>query len=295
MKAAVTKAVIPAAGFGTRMLPFTKAVPKELIPLVDKPVLQYVVEEAVASGIEDILIVISAGKEAIIRHFNPTPDLELRLEESGRHEMLAEIRAISKLARIHYVYQQELRGLGDAVRLAENFSGGDPVAILLGDTVLDPAADRPVTGQLIDAYARCGGSVIALDEVPPEKVSRYGIADAEPAADGLLKLRDLVEKPSPEQAPSRLAVTARYLFTPGIFAALRAVAPGLNGEVQLTDAVRLLLRREPVWGCRISGRRFDLGSKAGFIAANVEFAMRRPELQETLGKQLKHLLFPETN
>jgi len=286
----VVKAVIPAAGFGTRMLPFTKAVPKELIPLVDKPVLQYVVEEAVASGIEEILLIVSSGKEAIIRHFNPAWELEARLADSGKTELLAQLRAIDRLARIHYVYQQELNGLGDAVRLARSFAAGDPVAVLLGDTVLDSAVDRAVTGQLIDVYERYGASVIAFEEVAREKVSRYGIADAEPLTDRVLKLRDLVEKPAPEQAPSRLAVAARYVFTSEIFSALADTGAGLHGEVQLTDAVRTLLTREPVYGCRIAGKRYDLGSKAGFVAANVEFAMRRPELQEALGAQLKRLL-----
>ena len=286
----VVKAVIPAAGFGTRMLPFTKAVPKELIPLVDKPVLQYVVEEAVAAGVEEILLIISSGKEAIIRHFNPAWELEKRLADSGKTELLTQLRNIDRMARIHYVYQQELNGLGDAVRLAATFAGDDPVAILLGDTVLDSAVDRSVTGQLIDVYEQYGASVIAFEEVAVEKVSRYGIADAEPLTDRVLKLRDLVEKPAPEQAPSRLAVAARYVFTPGIFSALAHTSAGLHGEVQLTDAVRALLAGEPVYGCRFAGKRYDLGSKAGFVAANLEFAMRRPELRETLGAQLKRLL-----
>lgn len=286
----VVKAVIPAAGFGTRMLPFTKAVPKELIPLVDKPVLQYVIEEAVSAGIEDILLIISAGKEAIIRHFNPVADLEARLESSGKHELLAQLRAIDRMANIHYIYQQELDGLGGAVRLAARFAGDDPVAVLLGDTVLDAFGDRSVTGQLIDVYGKFGSSVIAFEEVAPEKVSRYGIAAADPVSENIVKLRDLVEKPSLETAPSRLAVAARYLFTPGIFKALAETPVGLHNEVQLTDAVRILLAREPVYGCRIAGKRYDLGSKAGFIAANVEFAMRRPDLQESLGGKLKQLL-----
>jgi len=290
VKKRVFKAVIPAAGFGTRMLPFTKAVPKELIPLVDKPVLQYVIEEAVAAGIEEVLLIVSSGKEAIIRHFNPVPELEIRLAESGKQELLADIRALNTMVKISYVYQQQLDGLGGAVRLAKNFAGDDPVAVLLGDTVLDSHTDRSVTGQLVDVYERYGTSVIAFEQVPLEKVSRYGVADAEELGDGVLKLRDLVEKPAPENAPSNLAVAARYLFTPGIFTALENTVAGLHNEVQLTDAVRLLLKEEAVHGCRIAGKRFDLGSKAGFIAANVEFAMRCPELQESLEKQLKCIL-----
>lgn len=290
MKKRVFKAVIPAAGFGTRMLPFTKAVPKELIPLVDKPVLQYVIEEAVAAGIEEVLLIVSSGKEAIIRHFNPVPDLEIRLEESGKQELLAQIRALNTMVKISYVYQQQLDGLGGAVRLAKNFAGDDPVAVMLGDTVMDSHTGRSVTGQLVDVYERYGTSVIAFEQVPPEKVSRYGVADAEELSDGVLKLRDLVEKPAPEKAPGNLAVAARYLFTPGIFTALEHTVAGLHNEIQLTDAVRLLLKSEAVHGCRIAGKRFDLGSKAGFVAANVEFAMRCPELQETLEKQLRNIL-----
>lgn len=287
----VFKAVIPAAGYGTRMLPFTKAVPKELIPLVDKPVLQYVVEEAAASGITEILLIISAGKEALLRHFSPDVELENLLLKTGRTSMLAELKHINQLGvKIKAVYQEQLNGLGGAVALAKDFAGDDPVAVLLGDTVLDSDCSTPVIGQLIEVFNKYQTSVIALEKVAPEKVSNYGIASATSVGGNIVQLHDLIEKPLPQDAPGDLAVASRYLFTPGIFTALEKTLPGLHREIQLTDAVRILLQSEDVYGCRISGRRFDLGSKDGFIAANVEFAMRCPELQESLGKKLKQLL-----
>ena len=280
MKTQVKKAVIPAAGFGTRFLPFTKSVPKELIPLVDKPVIQYVVEEAVESGIEEILLVISSDKEPIIRHFNPVPELERRLEEQNKSEMLSEIRKISKLAKIHYVYQQELNGLGDAVARAEYFVGNEPFAVLLGDTVMDSFTDKPVTRQLAEIFERTSSSVVALEEVPLERVSKYGIADGEEIEPGVLKIRQMVEKPSPENAPSRLAFAARYIFTPEIFAALAKTGRGKNNEIQLTDAMQKLLVSGAMYGCKVAGKRYDIGSKSGFLKSTVEFALRRPEFRE---------------
>ena len=280
MKTQVKKAVIPAAGFGTRFLPFTKSVPKELIPLVDKPVIQYVVEEAVESGIEEILLVISSDKEPIIRHFNPVPELERRLEEQNKSEMLSEIRKISKLAKIHYVYQQELNGLGDAVARAEYFVGNEPFAVLLGDTVMDSFTDKPVTRQLAEIFERTSSSVVALEEVPLERVSKYGIADGEEIEPGVLKIRQMVEKPSPENAPSRLAVAARYIFTPEIFAALAKTGRGKNNEIQLTDAMQKLLVSGAMYGCKAAGKRYDIGSKSGFLKSTVEFGLRREEFRE---------------
>lgn len=286
----VTKAVIPAAGFGTRMLPFTKAVPKELIPLVDTPVLQYVVQEAADSGAEDILVVISPGKEAVSRHFSPAVELEKRLSESGKDALYAQMQKINHLANIKYVYQYELNGLGDAVSLAENFAGSDPCMVLLGDTVMDSSSLIPVAGQLVKVYEKYGSSVVALTEVAKDKVSSYGIGAGKEIAPAVLELDTLVEKPRPENAPGNLAVAARYLFTPGIFKALKQISRGVNGEMQLTDAIVKLMGSEPVFGCRIAGQRFDLGSAAGFVAANVEFALRRPELQEILGRQIIDIL-----
>lgn len=286
----VVKAVIPAAGFGTRMLPFAKAVPKELIPLVDAPVLQYVVEEAVAAGAEDILIIISSGKEALIKHFEPALELEKRLADSGKTALLAKMQRLNSLARIQFVYQQELKGLGDAVNLAAGFAGDDPCLVLLGDTVMDPRGERSVAGELVEVYEKFSSSVVALEKVPPEKVSSYGIAAGKVIEAGVLELTDLVEKPALEDAPGDLAVAARYLFTPGIFSALAETGCGLHGEIQLTDAIRKLMKRERVCGCQIKGRRFDLGTAAGFVAANVEFALRRPELQDVLGRQIMEIL-----
>ena len=284
---AVRKAVIPAAGFGTRFLPFTKSVPKELIPLVDKPVIQYVVEEAAASGITDILLVISSDKEAIIRHFNPVPELERRLEERGKKDFLAEVRSASRLARIHYVYQQELNGLGDAVAQAASFVGDEPFAVLLGDTVMRSDTDRPVIGQLTDVFDRTRRSVVALEEVPLERVSKYGIADGREVEPGVFKIDRMVEKPSPESAPGRLAFAARYVFTPEIFDALARTGRGKNNEVQLTDAMQKLLGSGPMYGWRVRGRRFDIGSKTGFLKGTVEFGLRRPEFRDEFAAFLR--------
>ncbi len=286
----IRKAVIPAAGFGTRFLPFTKSVPKELIPLVDKPAIQYVVEEAAASGIEEILIITSSGKDAIQDHFNPVPELEARLEENGKTAPLAELRAIDALADIHYVYQQQLNGLGDAVRRARAFIGDEPFAVLLGDTVLDSALERPVTGQLIDAYEKLGAPVTALETVPMERVSRYGVIDGTSEDGKLYSVKRFVEKPSVEEAPSNLVVASRYVFTPDIFAELERTPRGKGNEIQLTDAMRQLLAHRPMYGLKIDGRRFDLGSKLGFLTATVEFGLRREEFKEPFAAFLRGIL-----
>lgn len=289
MKKQIRKAVIPAAGFGTRFLPFTKAVPKELVPLVDKPVIQYVVEEAVAAGIDQILIVTSSGKNAIQDHFNRTGDLERRLEETGKTALLEELRAISSLADIHYIYQQELNGLGDAVLCAKSFVGDDPFAVLLGDTVLDSSTDVTVTGQLAAAYAEVESPVTALEPVPMERISRYGVMDGELAGEALYKVRGWIEKPAPEEAPSNLAIASRYVFTPDIFAALARTPRGKGNEIQLTDAMRLLLAERAMYGLRIAGKRYDLGSKLGFLTGTVEFGLRRPEFREAFAAFLKEI------
>ncbi len=283
----IRKAVIPAAGFGTRFLPFTKSVPKELVPLVDKPVIQYVVEEAAAAGIDQILIVTSNGKGAIQDHFNRTFELEQRLEATGKHELLEEVRSISRIADIHYVYQQELNGLGDAVRCAKAFVGDEPFAVLLGDTVLDSATETPVIGQLVEAWERFDAPVTALETVPMERVSRYGVVDGEFIEDGLCKVNGWVEKPAPEEAPSNLVIASRYVFTPDIFEALARTPRGKGNEIQLTDAMRLLLDRRPMYGRVIAGKRYDLGSKLGFLTGTVEFGLRRPEFREAFAAYLK--------
>ncbi|MDD3117368.1 MAG: UTP--glucose-1-phosphate uridylyltransferase GalU [Victivallaceae bacterium] len=284
----IRKAVIPAAGFGTRFLPFTKSVPKEMIPLVDKPVIQYVVEEAVAAGITDILIVVSSGKMAIQEHFNPDPGLLARLEDNGRPALADELRAIDRMARLHFVYQQELKGLGDAVLQARGFVGDEPFAVLLGDTVTTSEV-FPVIGQLCAVSRQKGASVVALEEVPWEKTSRYGVIDGTAVAESVYKVKTFIEKPSPDEAPSNLAIAARYVFTPEIFGFLENTIPGKGGEIQLTDAMREMVRTIPMYGCRFDGRRHDIGDKLEFIKATVEFSLKRPEFRDNVGVWLKDL------
>ena len=284
---AVRKAVIPAAGFGTRFLPFTRAVPKEMIPLVDKPVIQYVVEEAAEAGIEEILIIVSDGKEPIARHFAPTPDLETRLAEKHREEELAALRRIDHLAKFSYVRQETLDGLGGALKLAEEFAGNDPVAVLLGDTVVT-GKGRPVTAQLGEVWERTGASVFAVEEVPLEKVSRYGVIRPASQEGALYQVADLVEKPSPETAPSRLVIASRYIFTPRIFAALRETPAGRGGEIQLPDAMRKIIPFEPLYALRFEGRRYDIGNKLDFMKSTVEFGLRRPEFREALAEFIRN-------
>lgn len=282
----IRKAVIPAAGFGTRMLPFTKAVPKELIPLVDKPVIQYVVEEAIASGLDDILLILSSGKEAILEHFQAAPELETRLKETGKNELLAQISSIGKGAKISCVYQEELDGLGGAVKLAENFCNGEYFAVLLGDTVLDSSSDTPVTGQLIETYRQVGTSVVAVETVPVASISSYGNVGGIWKSENIMQVDAMVEKPSPAEALSDLAVASRYVLSPEIFPLLHRTKRGKGNEIQLTDAIRELIPTGSLHACKINGKRYDLGSKAGFIAANIEFSLRDAELSSCVSKKL---------
>lgn len=274
------KAVIPAAGFGTRFLPFTKSVPKELIPIVDKPVIQYVVEEAVASGIDDILIIISAGKESICQHFNPQFELEQRLEASGKTQLLEELRNIGKGVRIQYVYQKELDGLGGALRYAKSFAAGEPVAVLLGDNVT--SGERPVLSELLDVFRATSSSVVAVEEVPHEKVYKYGVIDGDSSDGYIYRLNDLVEKPDPDHAPSNLVVASRYVFTPEIFEELDHTPRGKNNEIQVTDAMRNLLKHQDMYAVKIKGRRHDAGDKLSFLLTTLEFALKRPEYRDPL-------------
>ncbi len=290
MNLPVRKAVIPAAGYGTRFLPISKAVPKEMLPIVDKPVIQYVVEEAVASGITDILIVIGRAKRSIEEHFFPNRELEDELAAKGKTEALAACQAVSHLARIHFVWQHEMRGLGDAVLYARHHVGDEPFALLMGDTIVEPAPGAaPVTRQLCDVWERHGGSAIAVEEVAPERVSRYGIVGGTEVSPGLVKANVLVEKPKPEEAPSRLAITSRYVLSPAIFDCLDHTPPGKNGELQLTDALARLITQESVYGWRYGGRRFDIGDKLGFVKTNIEFALRDPAVAGELRKYLATL------
>ena len=286
----IRKAIIPAAGFGTRFLPATKAIPKEMIPVVDTPTIEYVVREAVESGIDDILIIVSRGKRAIEEHFSPNSELEGVLESRNRVSELAHVRAFDGV-RLHFTWQHEQKGLGDAVLCGRLHVGNEPFAVLLGDTIMESYSSAPVTAQLLETHERYESSVIALQEVPPEIVSRYGIVGGEKLSTDLLELDRLVEKPSPESAPSRMAIAGRYVLTPAIFDILESLEPGKNGEVGLTEAVQQLLSIEKVYGRRIDGRRHDIGNKLEFIKANVLLGLKRDDIGgelaawlETLGK-----------
>jgi len=281
----IRKAVIPAAGFGTRFLPPTKAMPKEMLPIVDTPVIQLVVEEAVKSGIRDILIITGKGKRALEEHFDRNVELEAELRAKEKTEFLREIRRISGLAEIFYVRQKELNGLGDAVLHAERHVGNEPFAVLLGDTIID-AGGRPMTEQLVRVFRRYGKSVIGLEKVAPDKVSRYGIAGGDRVEKDLIRIRALVEKPAPKKAPGDLAIAGRYVLTPDVFSRIRRVRRDRGGEIQLTNAIRMLMDAEPVYGLRFHGKRYDIGSKLDFLKTNVEFALKR----EDFGKEFRRYL-----
>jgi UTP--glucose-1-phosphate uridylyltransferase len=293
MPAPVRKAVIPAAGFGTRFLPIAKAVPKEMLPIVDKPVIQYVVEEAVESGITEIFIIISRSKRAIEEHFAANTELDRELESKGKHEALAELRKVDELggkARIRFVMQPKMGGLGDAVRCAREQIGNEPFAVLLGDALVSPnEGAKPVLRQLMDVHERHGGSTVALEEVPLEKVSRYGILGGREIEPGVFHADKFIEKPKPEEAPSRLAVSARYILAPGIFEELDQTPLGKGGELQLTDAMAALMQREPLFGVQYAGRRHDIGNKLDFVKANLSWGLRRPDMAESLREFLRTL------
>ncbi len=285
----IRKAVIPAAGYGTRFLPITKSQPKEMIPIVDTPVVQYVVEEAVASGITDILMIIGKGKRAIEEHFDRSPILEESLIKKGNLEMLGKIRNISSLANIHFVWQKEMNGLGDAIKYARCHVNNEPFAVLLGDTLLKGDGE-PVTKQLIDVYNRYKSPVIALEEVKPQLVHRYGVIDGYHAGENVYIAHDWVEKPSVEEAPSNLAVASRYIFTPEIFDYLDNTPPGKNNEVQLTDAMRQMVKQHPMYGLKFKGKRYDIGNKLGFLKTNMVYALQDPEIGEPLKIWLKEFV-----
>lgn len=291
--ARIKKAVIPAAGFGTRFLPATKATPKEMLPIVDKPTIQYIVEEALASGIEEILIISGHAKRAIEDHFDSAPVLERELEEKGKDDLLAIVRETADI-NVHYIRQKKMRGLGDAILCAKSFMAGEPFAVLLGDDVVYADATKgqqPALRQLIDIYDAYGGSVLGCQQVAPEKVSYYGIvAGKEIAGSKLLKVSDMIEKPELSEAPSNIAVLGRYIISPTIFELLEHTAPGKGGEVQLTDALKQLALVEPVWAYCFEGKRYDVGDKLGFLKATVEFALRRPDLGGPFRSYLEELM-----
>lgn len=288
----VRKAVIPAAGFGTRFLPVAKSIPKEMLPIIDTPTIQHVVEEAVESGITDILMVIGKSKRAIEEHFYPNPDLEAELSEKGKTAELEQIQAISNLANIHFIWQQQLNGLGDAVSYARSFVGSEPFALLLGDTLLGiPGKGKPVTGQLIEVFNQYGQNAVALEEVPLEKVSRYGIAGGDRISEGsaVIKVDALVEKPSPDEAPSRLAIAGRYVFRPEIFEYLANTPRGKNNEIQLTDAMASMLGDHSMYGLELAEKRYDIGDKLEFLKTNIEFALRRKDVGPGLRSYIKEI------
>jgi UTP--glucose-1-phosphate uridylyltransferase len=288
----VRKAVFPAAGWGTRFLPATKALPKEMLPLVDKPVIQYSVEEAVASGIEQIIIVTSSAKRAIEDHFDSTYELERLLEEKGEIEMLRQIRHISDLAQVTYVRQKEQLGLGHAVLVAKEVVGHEPFAVILSDDVV--VGDRPCIGQLIHAYNQTHGSVVAVMEVPPTETQRYGVIGGDEVEGALNhgrlhKVNKLVEKPAPKDAPSNLAIIGRYVLTPKIFDKLEQTQKGAGGEIQLTDAIESLMQEQAVYGYEFEGTRYDAGTTMGWLKASVELALQRPELATEFRTYLQNL------
>jgi len=281
MIARIRKAVFPAAGLGTRFLPATKAQPKEMLPLVDKPLIQYGVEEAMHSGVQNIIIVTGRGKSAIEDHFDVSFELEHLLETRSKKELLATVRSVSDMIDVSYVRQKEALGLGHAVMRARELIGGEPFAVILSDDVID--SEVPCLRQLIDVYEFYGAPVVALMEVPRENISAYGVVDAEPVShlggqDRLYRIRNMVEKPKPGDAPSNLAIIGRYVLTPEVFTSLDAIEPGSGGEIQLTDGLKHLLRSRPIYGYRFEGTRYDAGDKLGFLKATVEFALKRDDL-----------------
>lgn len=281
----ITKAVIPAAGFGTRFLPATKAVPKEMLPIVDKPTIQYIVEEAIAAGIEDLIMITSRGKDALVNHFDKAFELEAVLERDGKEEMLRLVREVSDKINVHFIRQQEQKGLGHAVLYAKSFIGNEPFAVMLGDDVV--VSEKPCIGQLIEQYEKTGASVLGVQKIGMEHVSKYGIVDAENVDGRLYKLNGMVEKPKREDAPSDMAVLGRYIITPGIFDCLAKTPKGAGGEIQLTDALVMLAKSEPMYAYDFEGRRYDIGSKQGFLEATVDFALARDDLKDDFAEYLK--------
>jgi len=286
----VKKAVFPVAGLGTRFLPATKASPKEMLSLIDKPLVQYVVEEAVASGIEQILFVTGRGKRAIEDHFDISFELESLLREKGKCDLLREVRGIAEMVNIFYVRQKQALGLGHAILCAKEFVGDEPFAVLLGDDIID--AETPCLAQLLDVYRKYRGPVLALEQVPMENISSYGCVKANKISEKVFEVVDMMEKPKKEEAPSDLAIIGRYVLTPDIFPILEKQEPGKGGEIQLTDAIRKLSSEEAVYGCKFDGTRYDCGDKLGFLKATVNMALKRAELNGEFEKFLREKFCP---
>ena len=288
----VRKAIIPAAGLGTRFLPATKAQPKEMLPIVDKPAIQYIIEEAIASGIEEILIITGRNKRSIEDHFDKSVELENQLKEQGKYDLLGLIEEISQID-IHYIRQKEAKGLGHAVLCAKQFVGNEPFAVMLGDDIVD--AEVPCLRQLIDVYDDCQGTVLGVQEVAKDKVSSYGIVNPKKVKENIWQAVDLIEKPSVEEAPSQLAVLGRYILEPEIFALLEKTEPGRGNEIQLTDAICKLAHEKPVYAYNFSGRRYDIGDKQGYLEAMVEYALKRPEIRDKFLNYLAKTVGPLLN
>ena len=276
----IKKAIIPAAGLGTRFLPATKSQPKEMLPIVDKPVIQYIIEEAIASGIEEILIITGRNKKSIEDHFDKSIELELELKQKGKLDLLETVRSISDMANIHYIRQKEPKGLGDAIYCARSFIGNEPFAVLLGDDVVD--AQIPCLKQMIDIYDKYKTNILGVQQVPMNQVNKYGILDCEQIDNRFYKIKDMVEKPNIDKALSDIAILGRYIITPSIFEILKNQKPGKNGEIQLTDALRVLAQKESMYAYEFKGQRYDIGDKMGFLKATLDFALKRNELKSEL-------------
>ena len=287
MKKLITKAVFPAAGLGTRFLPATKASPKEMMPLVDKPLIQYVVEEAVSSGIEQVVVITGRGKRAIEDHFDVAFELEEDLKAKGKHKLLSEVQRIANLVTFCYIRQKKALGLGHAVLMAKRVIGDEPFAVLLGDDIID--AETPALKQMMDVYKRYPATILAIQKVPKSQTGQYGVIDAKRIEDGVYLVKDLVEKPSPDEAPSNLAIIGRYILTPEIFGALELTQPGKGGEIQLTDGLRLLMKKQPIYAFEFDGARHDAGDKLGFLKATVEFGLKNKEFGDSFKNYLKKL------
>lgn len=289
----VRKAIIPAAGLGTRFLPATKAQPKEMLPIVDKPTLQYIIEEAIASGIEEILIITGRNKKSIEDHFDRSIELELELEKKGKLEILEEVRKISDMVNIYYIRQKEPKGLGHAINCARSFIGNEPFAVLLGDDIVD--AEKPCLKQMIETYNKYKTTILGVQEVPKKDVCKYGIVDGNAIEDRIYKVNNLVEKPTVENSPSNIAILGRYIINPAIFEVLDNTKPGSGGEIQLTDALKELSQREAMYAYNFEGRRYDAGDKQGYLEATVEFALRRDDLREGFLNYLIDIVEKEKN
>ena len=286
----IKKAIIPAAGFGTRFLPATKSQPKEMLPIIDTPTIQHVVEEAAESGITDILMVIGKGKRSIEEHFDRNYELEMQLSEKNKEEELKAIKRITDLANIHFIWQKELNGLGDAVRYGRYHVNKEPFAVLLGDTLIESHNRIPVTKQLLDVYEQFQKSVVALESVDRQVVSRYGIIDGNEITSNVFEIKEFVEKPAIDEAPSNLAIASRYIFTPEIFEYLDQVNPGKNDEIQLTDAMSLMVKEHKMFGLRFEGVRHDIGNKLDFLKTNVIYGLKREDIGEDFKSWLKYLM-----